>query len=215
VQPHRHFSTEEIIIATNCYDGNRIVVYDGGYRLYKDSLKDRPIFVKKYDSNYPLGLKYYAYKDIVIGSQMSGYKNVLKVLGCCLETQNPSVVYEFACKSLSRSLSATNVKPVLPWKCSIMLDHNNVPKLIDFGLGISLPQGQAHVEDAVIGRIGLSAPEYVTTGYLTEKADVYLFGMLLLELLGGRKLTIVERNILDTDEKHCVEIFSSFVDPRM
>ncbi|KAK8260569.1 hypothetical protein V6Z11_D13G129700 [Gossypium hirsutum] len=96
-----------------------------------------------------------------------------------------------------------------------MLDHNNVPKLIDFGLGISLPQGQAHVEDAVIGRIGLSAPEYVTTGYLTEKADVYLFGMLLLELLGGRKLTIVERNILDTDEKHCVEIFSSFVDPRM
>ncbi|KAB1994913.1 hypothetical protein ES319_D13G127700v1, partial [Gossypium barbadense] len=196
VQPHRHFSTEEIIIATNCYDGNRIVVYDGGYRLYKDSLKDRPIFVKKYDSNYPLGLKYYAYKDIVIGSQMSGYRNVLKVLGCCLETQNPSV-------------------PVLPWKCSIMLDHNNVPKLIDFGLGIPLPQGQAHVEDAVIGRIGLSAPEYVTTGYLKEKADVYLFGMLLLELLGGRKLTIVERNILDTDEKHCVEIFSSFVDPRM
>ncbi|XP_052483028.1 non-functional pseudokinase ZED1-like [Gossypium raimondii] len=121
VQPHRHFPTEEIIIATNCYDGNRIVVYDGGYRLYKVSLKDRPIFVKKYDSHYPLGLKYYAYKDIVIGSQMSGYKNVLKVLGCCLETQNPSVVYEFACKSLSRSLSATNVKPVLPWKCRLRI----------------------------------------------------------------------------------------------
>ncbi|MBA0754297.1 hypothetical protein Gogos_019964, partial [Gossypium gossypioides] len=173
-----------------------IVVYDGGYRLYKDSLKDRPIFVKKYDSNYPLGSEYYAYKDIVIGSQMSGYKNVLKVLGCCLETQNPSVVYEFACKSLSRSLSAIS-----------QYCHGNA--------GISLPQGQAHVEDAVIGRIGLSAPEYVTTGYLTEKADVYLFGMLLLELLGGRKLTIVERNILDTDEKHCAEIFSNFVDPRI
>ncbi|KAG8472788.1 hypothetical protein CXB51_034715 [Gossypium anomalum] len=96
-----------------------------------------------------------------------------------------------------------------------MLDHNNVPKLIDFGLCISIPQGQAHVEDAVIGRIGFSAPEYVTTGYLTEKADVYRFGMLLLDLLGGRKLTIVERNILDIDEKHCVEIFSNFMDPRM
>lgn len=81
---------------------------------------------------------------------------------------------------------------------SILLDHNNVPKLIDFGLCISIPEGQSHVEDAVIGRTGWGAPEYIATGYLTEKADVYHFGVLLLELLSGKtNHEILQENILN------------------
>ncbi|KAK8480420.1 hypothetical protein V6N13_131014 [Hibiscus sabdariffa] len=248
--PIRHFSAEELLRATNYYANNQIIVQDAGYLLYEGSLKERPIFVKQYVTNFPgPWSEHFAYRDIVIGLQMSAHKNVLKVIGCCLETQKPSVVYEFTGKQiLSQRIFATNVESVLPLKCrlriavdlanavtylhtafsrpvvhrdikcsNILLDHNNVPKLIDFGLCISIPQGQSHVEDAVLGRMGYSAPEYTVSGYLTEKADVYSFGILLLELLSGRRPTdvIMVHNVLHDDDQHRVEIFSKVVDPRI
>ncbi|XVF06063.1 hypothetical protein REPUB_Repub06bG0016200 [Reevesia pubescens] len=99
-------------------------------------------------------------------------------------------------------------------KCSnIILDQNNVPKLIDFGLCISIPEGQSHVLDALIGRSGFAAPEYLVRSYLTEKADVYHFGKLLFDLLSGPKSNeaIMELIILHY-EKHCVVYFKKFVD---
>ncbi|KAK4568287.1 hypothetical protein RGQ29_003888 [Quercus rubra] len=42
----------------------------------------------------------------------------------------------------------------------IILDENNVAKLIDFSLSISIPKGEQHVEDAVRGRTGIGAPEH-------------------------------------------------------
>ena len=118
--PIRHFSEEELLRETNYYDRSQIVVSDAGYQLYKCSLKDLPIFVKKYDIDSPWE-DFAPYRDIAIGSQMSVHKNVLKVLGCCLETQIPTIVYEFAgTKSLSTCISATNVQP-LPWKCRLKI----------------------------------------------------------------------------------------------
>ncbi|XVE63027.1 hypothetical protein DITRI_Ditri06bG0166700 [Diplodiscus trichospermus] len=68
-------------------------------------------------------------------------------------------------------------------KCkNIILDENNVPKLIDFGLCISTPKGQLHVISFVVGRVGWVAPEYVVEGNVTEKLDVYSFGGLLVDL---------------------------------
>ncbi|XVF57464.1 hypothetical protein PTKIN_Ptkin06aG0207700 [Pterospermum kingtungense] len=226
--PIRHFSAKELLRATNYYDSRQIVVKDAGYQLYKGALKDLPVFVKKYNNDRVRPFPADPYKDIAIGSQMSVHMNVLKVIGCCLETEKPTIVYEFAdAKSLSTCISATDVQP-LPWKCrlkiavdianaiaylhnafsrpvihrdikshSIILDQNNVPKLIDFGLCISIPEGQSHVEDAIIGRMGFVAPEYCATGYLTEKADVYNFGILLLEILIGKTIPkIMEENMV-------------------
>ncbi|WRX23687.1 Serine-threonine/tyrosine-protein kinase [Theobroma cacao] len=117
--PIRHFSAKELLRPTNCYNTSQIFVEGRGYKLYKGSLKDRPIFVKKYDNHSLLGD--FATKDIAIGSQMSVHKNVLKVLGCCLETQIATIVYEFDdTKSLSTFISATNVEP-LPWKCRLKI----------------------------------------------------------------------------------------------
>ena len=66
----------------------------------------------------------------------------------------------------------------------IILDENNVAKLIDFSL-LSIPKGELHVFNATRERMGCGAPEYVATGYITEKVDVYIYGVLLLGLLAG------------------------------
>ncbi|XP_059460298.1 serine/threonine-protein kinase ZRK1-like [Corylus avellana] len=67
---------------------------------------------------------------------------------------------------------------------TIILDKENVARLIDFSLSISIPEGQLHAEDSVRGRMSLIDPEYLSTGHVNQKTDVFSFGRFLLELLG-------------------------------
>ncbi|XP_065622870.1 serine/threonine-protein kinase ZRK1-like [Quercus suber] len=66
----------------------------------------------------------------------------------------------------------------------ILLDEHDVPKLSSFYHSVSIPEGEADVEGFHgIRHCGLRAPEFKATGKVTEKADVYEFGRILLELL--------------------------------
>ena len=65
-----------------------------------------------------------------------------------------------------------------------ILVENKVAKLIDFSRSISIPKGE-HVEDVVRSRLVYLASEYAPIGYITEKVDVYIYGVLLLGLLAG------------------------------
>ncbi|XP_078428752.1 protein kinase superfamily protein [Wolffia australiana] len=69
---------------------------------------------------------------------------------------------------------------------NILLDDDLNPKISDFGLAKLLPSNSSHVSTRVAGTIGYLAPEYAIRGQLTRKADVYSFGVLLLEIVGGR-----------------------------
>ncbi|CAM6062148.1 unnamed protein product [Sphagnum tenellum] len=60
-------------------------------------------------------------------------------------------------------------------------------KIADFGFARLLPDDQSHISTQIAGTIGYFAPEYATFGQLTPKADVYSFGILLLEIVSGRK----------------------------
>ncbi|CAK8543416.1 unnamed protein product [Lathyrus sativus] len=70
---------------------------------------------------------------------------------------------------------------------NILLDEKFEAKVADFGLAKFNPEGMTHMSTRVAGTMGYVAPEYALYGQLTERSDVFSFGVLLLELLSGRK----------------------------
>ncbi|MBA0858745.1 hypothetical protein Goshw_000015 [Gossypium schwendimanii] len=72
---------------------------------------------------------------------------------------------------------------------NILLDENLEPHVSDFGLAKLLVDEEAHVTTVVAGTFGYLAPEYLQSGRATEKSDIYSFGVLLLELVTGKRPT--------------------------
>lgn len=70
---------------------------------------------------------------------------------------------------------------------NILLDDKFEAKVADFGLAKFNPEGMTHMSTRVAGTMGYVAPEYALYGQLTERSDVFSFGVVLLELLSGRK----------------------------
>ncbi|CAK9133436.1 unnamed protein product [Ilex paraguariensis] len=85
------------------------------------------------------------------------------------EDSNPRVIH--------RDFKASNV----------LLEDDITPKVSDFGLAREATEGSHHISTRVMGTFGYVAPEYAMTGHLLVKSDVYSYGVVLLELLSGRK----------------------------
>ncbi|KAK9672556.1 hypothetical protein RND81_12G108300 [Saponaria officinalis] len=70
---------------------------------------------------------------------------------------------------------------------NILLDENFCPKVSDFGLAKLMGREHSQVVTMVRGTRGYLAPEWISNRPITVKADVYSYGMLLLEIIGGRR----------------------------
>ncbi|KAL9420463.1 hypothetical protein AB3S75_038109 [Citrus x aurantiifolia] len=70
---------------------------------------------------------------------------------------------------------------------NILLDNNFEAQVSDFGLAKLALDANTHITTRVMGTFGYMAPEYASSGKLTEKSDVFSFGVVLLELITGRK----------------------------
>ncbi|XP_058073059.1 cold-responsive protein kinase 1-like, partial [Magnolia sinica] len=93
---------------------------------------------------------------------------------------------------------------------NILLDKDLTPKISDFGLAKLLPPNMTHVSTRVAGTIGYLAPEYAIRGQLTRKADIYSFGVLLLEIVCGRcntdpLLPVEEQDLLNMNPRQATE----------
>ncbi|CAI8613509.1 unnamed protein product [Vicia faba] len=104
---------------------------------------------------------------------------------------------------------------------NILLDENFNAYLSDFGLARLLEVSETHATTDVAGTFGYVAPEYATTCRVSDKADVYSYGVVLLELISGRRsldpsfsnygngFNIVPWAELLMTEDRCSELFSS------
>lgn len=109
-----------------------------------------------------------------------------------------------------------NLKP-----SNILLDEGYNPKLSNFGLAKMGSVGdKVHISTRVMGTPGYCAPEYAMTGKLSLKCDIYSFGVVLLELITGRKaidntLDMGERNLIAWVRPYLKDrrMFPKMVDP--
>ncbi|XP_052298061.1 serine/threonine-protein kinase ZRK3-like isoform X2 [Citrus sinensis] len=214
---YRIFSAQELKLATNNYDQKNVITEDWGCILYKGFWQERLISVMRFrESNRDEHGS--CINNIVYAAQMS-HNHILKLIGCCLETQIPILAFESVeygnLRDRILSASQPQIEPLLMkhrlkiamdivhalaylhfgfprpivfrnFKTScILFNEENVAKLFDFSLSISIPEGETHITDTVMGTWGYCAPEYMRTGVFNEKSDVFSFGVFLFELLTG------------------------------
>ncbi|XP_066166585.1 probable LRR receptor-like serine/threonine-protein kinase At1g56140 isoform X2 [Oryza sativa Japonica Group] len=95
---------------------------------------------------------------------------------------------------------------------NVLLDTDLTPKISDFGLAKLYDEKKTHVSTRIAGTMGYLAPEYAMRGHLSEKADVFAFGVLMLETVAGRSNT---NNSLEESKIYLLEWGSPHQRPPM
>ncbi|CAN1301353.1 Cold-responsive protein kinase 1 [Linum perenne] len=231
VQNVKMYSYKELRQATDDFStGNKIG--EGGFgSVYKGRLKDgKLVAVKPLSAESRQGVGEFL-AEIKAISDIE-HENLVKLYGCCVEGNHRILVYNYLeNNSLAQTLLGITIQfdwrtrtrisigvarglaflheEVRPYivhrdikASNILLDKDLTPKISDFGLAKLIPSHMTHVSTRVAGTIGYLAPEYAIRGQLTRRADIYSFGVLLVEIVSGRCNTNTR---LPVDEQYILE----------
>ncbi|KAM7460847.1 hypothetical protein LguiA_028968 [Lonicera macranthoides] len=132
------------------------------------------------------------------------HRNLIRLLGCCSKSSELFLVLEYMANgSLDKLLYARGLAYLHEQfhvtiihrdikSSNILLDNDFQPKIADFGLARLMPGDQSHVSSKFAGTLGYTAPEYAIHGHLSEKVDTYSFGVVVLEIISGRRCTDIQ-----------------------
>ncbi|KAK8648293.1 hypothetical protein V6N13_129051 [Hibiscus sabdariffa] len=186
------FSLKQIKSSTNNFDvANKIG--EGGFGpVYKGILADGTVVaVKQLSAKSKQGNREFVNEIGMISALQ--HPHLVKLFGCCIEGNQLLLIYEYMeNNSLARALFG-------PQECQLKLDWPTRRKICigiarDFGLAKLDEEDNTHISTRVAGTYGYMAPEYAMRGYLTDKADVYSFGIVMLEIISGKSNTSYRPN---------------------
>ncbi|PQQ15809.1 cysteine-rich receptor-like protein kinase 42 [Prunus yedoensis var. nudiflora] len=132
------------------------------------------------------------------------HKHLVKFLGCSIEGPESLLVYEYVPnRSLDHFLFDKNKVQILTWNERLNIIVGTAEGLAylheDFGLARCFAADKSHLSTGIAGTLGYMAPEYLVQGQLTEKADVYSFGVLVLEIVSGKRNSTFRQDWDDSD----------------
>lgn len=171
------------------------------------------VAVKKLNPESSQGLDEWL-AEVVLLRKLS-HPNLVRLVGYCAEKGEALLVYELCPNgSLDDRLFPRRPEDRLDWSArvrvsqgaaealvhlheqkiihrdlkpsNILLDKDLSPRITDFGMAKQNANSASHVSTRVMGTMGYLDPEYMATGCLREKSDVYSLGIILMQILTGR-----------------------------
>ncbi|KAJ0468341.1 putative protein kinase RLK-Pelle-WAK family [Helianthus annuus] len=216
------FTSHELEKATDNFNENRILGRGGQGTVYKGMLVDgRIVAIKKSKVVDESQLEQFI-NEVVILSQVN-LRNVVKLFGCCLETDVPLLVSEFIPNGTlyDRLHKGIDGFPIsLNMRLQIATEKYRA-KVSDFGTSRFVSVEQTHLTTLVKGTFGNLDTEYFQSSQFTEKSDVYSFGVVLVELLTrerpisqtrfGEHRSLATHFMLAMEEGRAMSIFDATV----
>ncbi|XP_017980127.1 PREDICTED: G-type lectin S-receptor-like serine/threonine-protein kinase At4g27290 [Theobroma cacao] len=205
--------------ATNGFSSDNKLGEGGFGPVYKGTMEDgQQIAVKRLSIRSRQGSDEFKNEVALIAKLQ--HRNLVKLLGCCIQGEEKMLVYEFMPnKSLNFFIFDRARHELLDWPkrfhiingvarglvylhqdsrlriihrdlktSNILLDSEMNPKISDFGLAKTFGGDQTEGNtNRVVGTYGYMAPEYAIDGQFSVKSDVFSFGVLVLEIISGKK----------------------------
>ncbi|KAF7038128.1 hypothetical protein CFC21_048345 [Triticum aestivum] len=213
------FDLEVILAATDNFSADSKIGQGGFGPVYMAKLEDgQEVAVKRLSKKSVQGVVEFKNEVKLIAKLQ--HRNLVRLLGCCIDDQERMLVYEFMHNnSLDTFIFDEGKRKLLGWKnrfeiilgiargllylhedsrvriihrdlkaSNVLLDKNMIPKISDFGIARMFGGDQTTAYTTkVIGTYGYMSPEYAMDGVFSMKSDIYSFGVLVLEIITGKK----------------------------
>ncbi|XP_023001215.1 G-type lectin S-receptor-like serine/threonine-protein kinase SD1-13 isoform X1 [Cucurbita maxima] len=216
------YDFETLVSATNNFAPSNKLGQGGFGPVYKGKLLNgEEIAVKRLSRVSNQGYEEFLNEVRVISKLQ--HRNLVQLLGCCIEGEEKTLVYEYMPNLSLDALifGSPKQKLILDWRkryniidgiargllylhrdsrlriihrdlkaSNILLDKDLNPKISDFGMARIFGGNEVQANTLrIVGTYGYMSPEYAMRGQFSEKSDVFSFGVLLLEIISGRRNT--------------------------